>query len=108
MLRNFFTTAWRNLYRNKLQSFINILGLSAGTAVSLLIGCWIYGELSFDRYHKNYDRIAQVMQSQILNDEIRTANQLPIPLGEKLKTTYGDNFDKVVLSTRPDNHILTF
>lgn len=108
MLQNFLKSAWRNLYRNKQQSFINILGLSAGMAVSLLIGSWIYGEISFDRYHKNYNRIAQVMQSQILNSEVRTAEKLPIPLGEKLKTTYGDNFDKVVLSTRSENHILAF
>ncbi|HZG25813.1 MAG TPA: ABC transporter permease, partial [Chitinophagaceae bacterium] len=108
MLRNFLKSAWRNLYRNKQQSFINILGLSAGMAVSLLIGSWIYGEVSFDRYHKNYDRIAQVMQSQLVNSEVRTEVRLPIPLGEKLKTTYGDNFDKVVLSTRSENHILAF
>jgi putative ABC transport system permease protein len=108
MLWNFFKTAWRNLYRNKLQSFINISGLSTGMAVSLLIGSWIYGELSFDRYHKNYDRIAQVMQSQILNSEVQSRGQIPIPLGENLKTAYGDNFDKVVLSTRSGNHILAF
>lgn len=108
MLRNFLKSAWRNLLRNKLPSFINIVGLSSGMAISILIGIWIYGELSYDRYHQNYDRIAQVMQSQILNGEVMTAARLPIPLGEELRVTYGDNFNKVVLSSRSDNHILSF
>lgn len=106
MLKNYFKTAWRNLLKNKLQSFINIAGLSAGMAVSILIGLWIHNELSFDKYHNNYKSIAQVMQSVVLNDETITQVKVPIPLGEKLKATYGDNFKRVVMSSRAAEHIL--
>jgi putative ABC transport system permease protein len=50
MLMNYFKTAFRNLTKNKLHSFLNIAGLSAGMAVTLLIGLWINDELSFDKY----------------------------------------------------------
>ena len=48
MLRNYFKTALRNLARSKLHSIINITGLSVGMAVAMLIGLWIYDEVSFD------------------------------------------------------------
>lgn len=62
MLRNYFKIAFRNLSKNQGYTFINIAGLATGMAVALLIGLWIWDELTFNRYHKNYDRIAQVWQ----------------------------------------------
>ncbi len=106
MLKNYFLIAFRNLMKNKLQSFINITGLSAGMAVSILIGLWIYNELSFDKYHRNYENIAQVMQSAVLNNETISQADIPIPLGEKLRTAYGNNFKKVVMSTHAADHIM--
>ena len=70
MFKNYFKTAWRNLWKNKVFSFINIVGLAAGMAVAMLIGLWIWSELSFNKDFKNYDRIAQVMQSQSINNSI--------------------------------------
>lgn len=106
MLKNYLRIAFRNLARNKMQSLINVAGLSAGIAVAMLIGLWIWDELSFDRYHRDYDAIAQVMQHQELNSEVRTQGKVPIPLGEELRTTYGSEFKKVVMSSVTDNHIL--
>jgi len=63
MIPNFFKTAWRNLLKGKLQSVINITGLSIGMAVAVVIGLWIYGEVSFDKSFKNYDRIGQMLQN---------------------------------------------
>ncbi len=62
MIKNYFKIAFRNLIKNKFSSFINIGGLAIGMAVAILIGLWIYDELSFNKNFKNYDRIAQVMQ----------------------------------------------
>ena len=62
MIRSYFKIAWRNLGRSKGYSAINIGGLAVGMAVAMLIGLWVFDELNYDRYHKNYDRIAQVMQ----------------------------------------------
>jgi putative ABC transport system permease protein len=60
MLKNYFKTAWRNLFRNKFYSFINIAGLTAGLAIGILILLWVQDELSFDGFHKNADNIYRV------------------------------------------------
>lgn len=60
MLKNYFKTAWRNLFRNKFYSFINIAGLTAGLAIGILILLWVQDELSFDNFHKNADNIYRV------------------------------------------------
>jgi len=80
MLKNYFKIAWRNLIKNKGYSAINIGGLAVGMAVAMLIAFWIYDELSYNKFHKNYDRIAQVMQNQTFNGNKGTQSSIPIPL----------------------------
>jgi putative ABC transport system permease protein len=60
MFKNYFKTAVRNLMRNKFYSFINTFGLAFGMAITILIALYVQHELSFDRYHKNADRIYRV------------------------------------------------
>jgi putative ABC transport system permease protein len=60
MFRNYFKTAWRNLLRHKIYSFINIAGLSAGLACAMLIILYVKDEVSFDRFQKNADNIYRV------------------------------------------------
>lgn len=57
MIYNYFKIAWRNLRRNKIFSAINILGLSLGIAVSLLIILFVVHEFSYDTFHNNAQRI---------------------------------------------------
>jgi putative ABC transport system permease protein len=57
MLRNYIKTAWRNLLKNKFYSAINIVGLTFGLAIGILILLWVQDEFSFDTYHKNTDNI---------------------------------------------------
>ena len=85
MLKNYFKIAWRNLVRSKGYSAINIGGLAVGMAVAMLIGLWVYDELTFDKYHKNYDRIAQVMQHASFNGETRTQNSNPVSMGAEIR-----------------------
>ena len=61
MYKSYFKIGWRNLAKNKGYSFINIGGLAMGMAVAMFISLWIYDELSFNTYHRNYNRIARVM-----------------------------------------------
>ena len=89
-----------------MHSFINITGLSAGMAVTLLIGLWINDELSFDKYHRDYTSIAQVMQNQTFSGEEGTQYTIPMPLGEELRTAYGSEFKKVVMSSGTGKHLL--
>ena len=106
MFRNYFTTAIRNIRKNKTHSFINVGGLSIGLAVAMLIGLWINDELSFNKYNENYDHVARVMQSKTINGTINTDEIIPIPLAAELRTTYGGNFKHVVLASGTWSHIL--
>ena len=65
MIQNYLKIAWRNLSRNKMYSLINIGGLSVGMAVAMVIGLWVYDEVSYNRCHENYEHIAQVYRRQI-------------------------------------------
>ncbi|OOG70754.1 ABC transporter permease [Algoriphagus sp. A40] len=106
MYKSYFKIGWRNLVRNKGYSFINIGGLALGMAVAMLIGLWIYDEISFNTYHKNYDRIAKVMQQGRVNGEVFTSEYMPIPVGKELLSTYSDDFDYVIMSSWTGEHIL--
>jgi len=107
MIKNFFKVAWRNLVKSKGYSAINIGGLAVGMAVAMLIGLWVYDELSFDKYHKNYDRIAQVMQHGNYNGEIETQTANPALMGGEIRAKYGSNFKYVVQASWSDDHLLT-
>ena len=108
MLTNYLKIAWRNLIRNRTYSAINIGGLAVGMAVAILIGLWIWDELSFDTNHKNYSRIAQVWQQQTANGRINTGPAIPIPLGNELRATYGSSFKYVVMSSWEQEHFLSY
>jgi putative ABC transport system permease protein len=57
MIRNYIKIAWRSLTKQKLYSLINISGLAVGLAVCMLIMLYVVHEMSYDRFHKNADRI---------------------------------------------------
>ncbi len=61
MLRNYIRIALRNLMKHKVYSFINILGLAIGMAVTMLILMFVSHEFSFDRFHAQHDRIFRVL-----------------------------------------------
>ena len=60
MIRNYIKIAWRNIRKNKLYSAVNIIGLTTGIAACLLIGLYIWNEVTYDNFHDKADRIAKV------------------------------------------------
>ncbi|MFB9842428.1 ABC transporter permease [Mucilaginibacter ginsenosidivorans] len=108
MIRNYLKVAWRNLIKNKASSAINIGGLAVGMAVVILIGLWIWDELSFNKNFKNYDHIAQVLQNNTMNGEVGTGNSVPWPMGDALRKDFGSNFKHVTMARFPFGHILAF
>jgi len=108
MFRNYTKIAWRNLIRHKASSLINIGGLAVGMAVAMLIGLWIWDELSFDRYHRNYDTIAQVMQNKTFSGTVNTDATIPLPLEGALRKNYGTDFKHIVIASWTEGHVLNF
>ena len=91
--------AWRNLRKHRANSVINIVGLAIGMGVAMLIGLWVWDELSYDTFSPNYRRVAVVYQNLTDNGYVGTSQAIPIPLGEALRKTYGTYFKHVVLSS---------
>ncbi|RYC69181.1 ABC transporter permease [Spirosoma sordidisoli] len=108
MIRNYFKIAWRNLAKNKAFSVINIGGLSVGMTVAMLIGLWMYDELTFNTYYQHYGRIAKVMQSATVNGDFGAGEYMPLPLAKTLQTDFADDFERVVLSSWTREHILAY
>jgi putative ABC transport system permease protein len=64
MIIRYFKIAWRNLWKNRIASFINISGLTIGLTSFILIALYIFDELTFDRFHANVDNIYRVVESR--------------------------------------------
>jgi len=85
MFHNYLKIALRNLTRNSVYSFINIVGLAVGIASSVFILLWVADEYSFDRFHKNYGSIYKLYQSQTWAQGISTNTSMPYRLKEVIK-----------------------
>lgn len=70
MIRNYFKTAWRNLWKNKVFSLINILGLSLGMAACLLILQYVNFQLSYDHFNKHADNLYRVVNDRYQNGKL--------------------------------------
>ena len=88
MFKNYLKIAWRNLLRNKSFSFLNIVGLSIGLAVTGLILIWINFEVGVDQFHEKKDRIYEVYNKYPVDGEIWTWNSTPKIMGPTIKKDY--------------------
>ena len=88
MFSNYFKIAFRNLWKNKAFSFINIAGLAVGMASAMLILLWIQNEMSHDRFHEKIDRLYVMNNRDKFNGEIWAWSTTPKILGPTLKQDY--------------------
>src|SRR5664279_1266 len=97
MLKSYLKTAWRNTIRNRSYSLLNILGLSTGMAVALLIGMWVYKEYAYDKFLPNYKQVFQVRRNFNGNGEILNFTSVSLKLADELKAQVPE-FEYVVES----------
>jgi putative ABC transport system permease protein len=86
MLRNYFKTAWRNLFRNKSFSLINILGLALGMACSLIMMLWVKDELDKDSFHEHDEYLFSVYERQYHDGQIDGGFYTPGLMADEMKT----------------------
>ena len=88
MIRNYFKTAFRNLWRNRIFSIINISGLSVGLACCMLIFLYSKDEISYDRFHDKKDNIyrvtATISRADGNMDKIGSTGMLPGPVFKRM------------------------
>ena len=85
MLKNYFKTAFRTLIRNKLYTTLNIAGLTFGISCFLLIGLYLFDELTYDQQHSKGDRIYRVIEHKKVNGESTTIAGAGYKLAEESK-----------------------
>ena len=85
MLKNYFKIAFRQLKKNKGYSFLNIFGLALGMACAMLILLWVNDEFQYNRFHKNYSTLYQVMENQSYEGKTYTFAALPGKFGPSIK-----------------------
>src|ERR1044071_627452 len=108
MLKNYLTVALRNLRKNKIYSFINIGGLAMGMTIAMFIGLWTYDELSFNKYHINYDRIGQRWNGHTEpNSEIVGTVGMQYAVAGALKNHYSQFFKHIVRGYWPGDYALS-
>lgn len=86
MIRNYFKIAWRNIWKNKLFSAINVVSLAIGLSASFVIGLMIYHDFSFDNFHPNKDRIYRLVTDSELPEGKSSFSGVNVPLKKTLKS----------------------
>jgi len=90
MLKNYFLIAIRNLKKNKVFSFINILGLALGMACSLLILLWVQDEKAVNAFHANGKRLYSVYERQYYDNKIDAFHSTPGLMPDEMKRVLPD------------------
>lgn len=107
MIKNYFKTAFRNLWKNKAASFINILGLTIGLSSCLLIGIYIQHELNYDKFQTKGDRIVRVIMAYKFDGgtELKKGNFTSAKVAPRFKQSFPEiesairmtNYSRIVL-----------
>lgn len=85
MLHNYLKIAFRSLWRNKIHSIINVLGLSLGIVCCILIALFVKDEWTFDTFHSKADRIYRVYVREDYGENQQFFNTVtPLPMGPAL------------------------
>lgn len=97
MIKHYLKVAWRNLWRNKLFSAINLIGLAVGLAACMMIVLYVFEELSFDKHFQNHDRLYRLVLEKVVNEERTRELFFPLDLPYALKSEFPeiDKFTRI-------------
>ena len=107
MFKNHFKIAWRNLLRNKGFAFTNLLGLTIGITCTILIFLWVQDELTYNKFHANYNSIYKIKANRDFNNKVFTADNMVLPLAKTLKEKL-PQIKNAVVTTHQESHILAY
>ena len=107
MLRNFITTALRNLWRSKVSTLINLSGLTLGVTTSIILFLMIRFQSSFDDFHSNRDRIYRAGYSSYGNQGKSYTAGVPPAFPDAFKTDFSVAEEVVFTSYRGNSALIT-
>ncbi len=88
MTKNHLKISYRNLRKNKVYAFINILGLSVGIASVMLIAIYVNYETSYDKFYEDSDRIHRIALERVYPGRVKMFGTSSIMLAPTLKEYY--------------------
>src|ERR1043166_6415754 len=113
MIKNYFKIAWRNLWKNKVFAFINIVGLAIRMAGALLILLWIQNEVSYDQFHEKKNRIYKAYSLTYADGQLMSWGNTPKSLARATEKDLPEveqatrvNFQNVFLMRVGDKRLL--
>lgn len=107
MIKNYLVLAVKHLRKQRVFSFVNILGLTVGITCCFMIFLFILNELSYDNFHKKGKSIYRVMRVGNLNGAVREIPYLSPPYGPALKNDYPDAVQQSVRVMK-DNNLISY
>ena len=87
MIKNYLKISWRNVVKNKVFSFINIIGLALGMVCTFLILLWVLDEYNVDAFHANKKLLYRIYMKEYFSGKQQGVIWTPGPLAAELKTT---------------------
>ena len=88
--KNYFKIGFRNLFKNKTYTSINLLGLTVGIAASILLFFYIQHQLSFDNFHSSKDTIYRILRTQHGGEGFAKGPSMPLALKPVLEENFGN------------------
>ena len=110
MIKNYFKTTFRNLWKNKTYSFINIIGLAVGTLCCLYILLYVQEQYSYDKHHAQAEDIYRINSIiKLPGDKHSNATASP-PIAPAMKNDFGEvqQFTRVVGTIGIKQHLLRY
>ncbi|MEP7269275.1 MAG: FtsX-like permease family protein [Saprospiraceae bacterium] len=110
MLNNYFKIAWRLIFKNKIFSAINIIGLSIGTLCCLYILLYVKDQFSYDNHHENVSQIFRVTTSLNIHGDKHTNATCSPPIAPAMKRDFPEvsQYARVVSDFGSTKHLLKF
>ncbi len=107
MVKNYLKIAVRNLWKQKLFSFVNIFGFAIGLTVSFIVVLYVQFELSYDQVHQNKDQLYRVLRQSDINGELYYIGVTSGPFAQALKNDFPESITDVV-RVMPADGLVTY
>lgn len=103
MWKNYLKIGFRNLFKNKTYTAINLLGLTIGIASTVLLFFYIQHQLSFDSFHQSKDAVYRVLSTHKNGEEVTHSSGIPLALKPVMEGNFGS--DMVFTNVIPNNFL---
>ena len=110
MIKNYFITAWRNIRKNKLFSFINILGLAIGTLCCLYIVLYVQEQYSYDKHQKYAKDIYRVTTWFSVSGDVHNNSTCSPPIVPAIKKDFPEveQYTRVIGDFGKTKHLIRY